>query len=58
MINRAQNESTPMDLDPEHPPDIDDIQFAHVIRMVIPKKGKWIRVRPPERDDDGQSKSS
>jgi len=58
MINRAQNESTPIDLDPEHPPDIDDIQFAHVSRMVIPKKGKWIRVVPPGLEKDGQSKSS
>ena len=58
MINRAQSESTPLDLDPENLPDIDDIQFAHVSRLVVPKKGKWIRVRPPGLDDDGQSKSS
>ena len=57
MINRAQSESTPLDLDPENLPDIDDIQFAHVSRLVVPKKGKWIRVRSPELDDDGQSKS-
>lgn len=58
MINRAQSESTPLDLDPENLPDIDDIQFAHVSRLVVPKKGKWIRVRPPGLDDDCQSKSS
>ena len=46
MINRAQYESTPLDLDPEHLPDIDDIEFAHVSRLVIPKKGKWIRINP------------
>lgn len=46
MINRAQSESTPLHLDPENLPDIDDIQFAHVSRLVVPKKGKWIRYRP------------
>jgi len=58
MINRAQSESTPLDLDPESLPDIDEIQFAHVSRLVVPKEGKWIRDRPPGVDDDGQSKSS
>jgi hypothetical protein len=58
MINRAQFESTLLDLDPENLPDIDDIQFAHVSRLVAPKKGKWIRVQPPEPDDEGRSKSS
>lgn len=58
MINRAESESTPLDLDPENLPDIDDIQFAHVSRLIIPQKGKWIRVRPSGLDDDGQSKSS
>ena len=58
MINRAQSESVPLDLDPGNFPDIDDIQFAHVSRLVVPKKGKWIRVRPPGLDEDDQSKSS
>jgi hypothetical protein len=58
MIDRAQNESTPVAVDPENPPDIDDIQFSNVSRMVIPKKGKWIRVVPPGLENDGQSKSS
>jgi hypothetical protein len=54
MINRAQSESTPLDLDPENLPDIDDIQFAHVSR-----KGQMdTRVRPLRLDDDGQSKLS
>ena len=57
MINRAQTESTPLDLDPENLPNIDDIQFAHVTRLVVPKKGKWVRINPTELDD-GQSKSS
>ena len=48
MIDRAQNQSTPVTVDPEHPPDIDDIQFSHVSRMVMPKKGKWIRINPVE----------
>ena len=48
MIDRAQNQSTTVTVDPEHPPDIDDIQFSHVSRMVMPKKGKWIRINPVE----------
>lgn len=41
MINRAQKESTPVH--PAQPPDIDDLHFSHVSRLIIPKKGKWVR---------------
>jgi hypothetical protein len=51
MINRAQNESTP--IHPEQPPGIDDIHFSHVSRLIIPKKGKCVRVAPPETTKAG-----
>ena len=48
MIDRAQKESTPVDVNLDHPPDINDFEFAHVSRLVFPKKGKWIRINPTE----------
>ena len=48
MIDRAQKESTLVAVDLDHPPDIDDFEFAHVSRLVIPKKGKWIRINPTD----------
>jgi hypothetical protein len=48
MIDRAQKESTPIDVDLDHPPDIDDFEFARVSRLVMPKKGKWVGINPTE----------
>lgn len=45
MIDRAEKES--LHIDPAAPPHPDDIAFTHISRRIIPRKGKWIRVRPP-----------
>lgn len=44
MINRAQNESMPVDRPQDQ--SADDIDYVHISRRIYPKKGKWLRVPP------------
>lgn len=46
LVNRISKEAQPVDL--AQPPSIKDLQYVHMSRRILPKKGKWTRVPPDD----------
>lgn len=44
LVNLISKEAQPVEL--SEPPKISDLQYIHVSRQILPKKGKWMRVPP------------